>query len=77
MIVIPVMIYYLIESLFISLFVSTAWKLVLYPATNLHIGYFQWVVGIWIIKVIFFDVFKLIMTIPQPPEENNDEYNQQ
>lgn len=70
------MIYYLFESAIIALFVNIAWRFVLYPLTDIYINYLQWVVIIWIVKMIFFDVFKLIAdlsTLQQLPSvETND-----
>lgn len=56
----PVMFYYLIESLIISLVISVVWKYLLFSIFNTTITYFQWVAIVWIIKVLFFDIFKLI-----------------
>lgn len=73
--IIPVMLYYFVESMIISIFVSIVWRLLLAPGLDFYIGYFQWVAMIWIVKVVFFDVFKLIggiMVMP-PQNENNDD----
>jgi hypothetical protein len=56
----PVMGYYLFESVIASFFIYFAWRIFLEPLTKLPITYLQWVTFIWIVKVIFFDVFKLI-----------------
>ena len=56
----PVMFYYLIESLIIGLVVSLLWKYLLFTTFKIEIKYLQWVAIIWIIKVLFFDIFKLI-----------------
>jgi len=39
---------------------------------NLH-----FIIGIWIIKVVFFDVFKLIAGLASMGNQNNDEQNNQ
>ena len=56
----PVMGYYLIESIIMALFISPVWKLMLQVKFDMFISYWEWVFIIWIIKVIFFDVFKLV-----------------
>ena len=70
------MLYYLLESAIIALFINLAWRFVLYPITNICINFLQWVAIIWIVKMIFFDVFKLIAdlsTLQQiPPVETNN-----
>lgn len=68
------MIYYFVESALISIFITLAWKFFLEPTFNFHIGYFQWLAMIWIVKVIFFDVFKLLSNIVMiPPQNDNNE----
>ncbi len=69
----PVMGYFLIESVIIALFVSVVWIFILEPLIPIHVTYVQWVAIIWIIKVLFFDVFKLLAglsNIPEPKNEN-------
>lgn len=56
----PVMGYYLLESAIAALFVGFVWRFVLAVPTGIYINYLQWTAIIWIIKVVFFDVFKLI-----------------
>jgi len=72
----PVMFYYLLESAIIALFVNVVWKFVLQDITGYEISYLQWLAIIWIIKVVFFDVFKLISGLNsmnnQIQEENKD-----
>lgn len=69
----PVMGYFLIESVIIALFVSVAWNFILKSLIPIDVTYVQWVVIIWIVKVICFDVFKLLAGlsgIPDPKNEN-------
>jgi hypothetical protein len=78
---VPIMIYYFFESIFAALFVNVVYKYTLFTLTDVYITYFQWVAIIWIIKVVFFDVFKLISGLsnipPQKQENDNDnQYNQ-
>ena len=57
--VFPVMLYYVLEALIVGFFITAVWMLLLKNSLG-TITYFQ-VVGIyWIIKMLFFDVFKLI-----------------
>jgi hypothetical protein len=67
----PVMVYYFFESIVIAIFVSFIWKFVLQSLTTIDITYFQWVCIIWIIKVIFFDVFKLLSGLSTMYNPNN------
>jgi len=58
--VMSVMIYYFIESLLVGLFVSVAYHKILFNKLFIvDITYFQWVVMIWIVKVLLFDLFKV------------------
>jgi hypothetical protein len=74
MYLVPVMLYYFFESVIIAIFVSFVWRFVLQPKIGLVIGYFDWVCLIWIVKVILFDIFKLMagmgVTINKIEEEN-------
>lgn len=55
----PIMLYFIFEAIIVGVFISILWKFFL--TTNFgHLGYFQIVVIYWIIKMLFFDVFKLI-----------------
>jgi hypothetical protein len=68
----PVMVYYFLESIVIAIFISVIWKLVLQSLTTINITYFQWVCIIWIIKVIFFDVFKLLSGLSTMNNQNKE-----
>jgi len=57
--VFPVMFYYILEAFLVSLFISVIWKLTLSQVIG-DIKYLQFVGGYWIIKMLLFDVFKLI-----------------
>lgn len=66
----PVMLYYVIESLIVSVFIMLVWKLTLYNTLG-HLGYFQIAGGYWIIKMLLFNVFNLISglnSMPAPPQ---------
>mgnify|MGYP001571990488 CR=1 FL=1 len=67
----PVMVYYFFESIIIAIFISIVWKFALQQLTTINITYFQWVCIIWIIKVIFFDVFKLLSGLSTMNNQNN------
>jgi len=67
------MVYFVFESAIISIVANLGWRYILYPRTGIEISYFEWVVGIWIFKAIFFDVFKLISSLPMPVEEETEE----
>lgn len=72
----PIMLYYFIESAFIAGFVYFLWifaKLDILisklSGTEVNIEYFQWLVLIWTIKLILFDVFKLASQAPTEIKE--------
>ena len=75
----PVMVYYVLESLIVSVFIMIVWKLLLSNYLG-NIGYLQ-IAGIyWIFKMLFFDVFKLISGLHSAgsnmqKEMENDENN--
>lgn len=55
----PIMLYFMFEALIVGVFISVLWRFFLMNNFG-HLGYFQIVVIYWIIKMLFFDVFKLI-----------------
>lgn len=72
----PVMGYYLLESAVAAIFIRFVWRFFLENYIGVEILYLQWVALIWIIKVIFFDVFKLISglgTMNNPNDKNQEE----
>lgn len=72
MFIFPIMFYYLLEALIVSLFISLIWRLLF--ANNIgDIGYFQIVGAYWIVKMLLFDVFKLITGLNNAQEQNQDE----
>jgi hypothetical protein len=74
--IIPIMVYFFVESLVTALFVSVIYRIFLAEALNVYIKYSQWVAVIWIVKVLLFDVFKLIKGVEViVPEENKEEAN--
>lgn len=73
----PVMGYYLLESIVAAIFVNFVWRFVLEDFTGYTIGYMKWVAILWLIKVIFFDVFKLISGLSTMDNFNQNEENQE
>jgi len=71
MFIFPVMLYYVLESAIIAVFVTFLWNFILVPRFNYEISYLQWVVIIWIAKVILFDVFKLLSAFTNTNPMNN------
>lgn len=78
--VFPVMVYYLFEAVIVGVFISLMWKFFLSQALG-DVGYLQIVAIYWIVKMLFFDVFKLISglnsagsNMQREMEENPDEY---
>ena len=83
--VFPVMGYYLLEAAIVGFFVFLVWTIFLKNTLG-HIGYVQVVAIYWIIKMLLFDVFKLIagftsmgknMKNEMHENEKNDSYNEQ
>ena len=72
----PIMIYYAVEALIVSLFITVIWNTVLIDKFG-RIGYFQWVAIYWIIKMLLFDVFKLISSFTAAGNINNDKKNEE
>ena len=71
-ILLPIMGYYLLESLLIALFVSLVWNHFLQQLFKTNVSYLQWVAIIWIIKIIFFDLFKTFLRTINNNDNNND-----
>jgi len=65
----PVMGYYLLESMVAAIFVTLVWRFLLFPIFSINITYLQWVAIIWVVKVVFFDVFKLISGLSSIPPQ--------
>jgi len=55
----PIMVYFIFEAAIVGLFISVLWKLFLTNNFG-NLGYLQIVIIYWIIKMLLFDVFKLI-----------------
>jgi hypothetical protein len=72
----PVMGYYLLESIVAAIFVNAVWQFVLQDFTGIKINYIKWVAIIWIIKVLLFDVFKLLSGFTQYNNTNDNQENQ-
>ena len=82
-VIFPVMFYYALESAFIALFVNPIWNWVLEPKFNIHLNYLHWFVGVWILRMVFLDVFKIVGSIngiiitqkEMETSKNNNTYN--
>lgn len=62
MFIFPIMIYYLMEALIVALFITVVWNTLLNNIFD-RIGYFQWTGIYWIIKMLLFDIFKLVTNL--------------
>jgi len=81
----PVMFYFLLEALVVGLIISVIWK-IFFTYLICELTYLQIVGGYWILKLVLFDVFKLISGLQQRGENmkthgesydvNNNNYNQ-
>jgi len=72
----PVMLYYAIEALIVALFISFIWNTILFNRFG-YIKYMECVSIYWILKMILFDVFKLIASfndIGKKMERESDKY---
>jgi hypothetical protein len=59
--VFPIMIYYLVESMLMSLVITPVWNKWLASSINMiELSWWEWSLILWIIKVSFFDIFKVI-----------------
>jgi len=76
--IIPVIGYFLLEAVVLGIFVNFVWRLILEPWCGVAINYLQWVAIIWLIKVLFFNIFNLFsgMIMTPPPEYNENQENQ-
>ena len=72
--VFPVMMYFLVEAIIVGLFIAAIWRFILSNIFG-EINYIQWVAIYWIVKMLLFDVFKLIggFTVMSRNLENNTE----
>jgi hypothetical protein len=73
---VPVIIYYFLEALLSAIFINLGWKYILQPKFDFQLGYFEWVIIIWIIKILFFDVFKLVIGLNSVTQKNDGENEQ-
>jgi len=71
----PVMFYYLLEAILVGVFIAIFWKLFMNSLWGL--GYLQIVVIYWIVKMLLFDIFKLIRSFAPQEPVNPEVYNQQ
>lgn len=72
LLIIPIILYYLIESLVIGSVIFFIWKFKFQFRFDFSLDYFDCVFFIWIFKMIFFDVFKINNAFT---ELTNDEHN--
>ena len=76
--VFPVMFYYLLEAVIVGLFISIIARLFLSNIVG-EVGYVQWVGIYWIVKMLFFDVFKLVtgLNVGKAMQEENEKRKQE
>jgi len=77
--ILPIILYYLIESIVIGFIVYLIWHFIFQIKFNFTLSYFEIVFIIWVIKIVLFDIFKVSdrFTLPNDPEDNQDEENNQ
>lgn len=74
--ILPVLMYYFIESIIIGIPVWVVWKFMLSSRFfDFEITYFEWVGIIFIIKAIFYDVFKVIFSVISTQNNENIDNN--
>lgn len=74
--IIPIMFYYFIESIISAVPIHFIWKFFFSEKFSFGLQYIHWVLIIWMIKVIFFDVFKFATMFDKTTENNNNEPKQ-
>lgn len=73
---IPIIIYYLLESFLFAIFTNFTWKFFLFDLFKIEIKYMQWVGIIWIVKLLYFNVFALIPIANNLKKENKETNNE-
>jgi hypothetical protein len=78
--IMPIILYYLIESMFLAVIIYPIWRFILCEKLNgLPLSYSDWVFIIWIIKILLFDIFKVTSFFlygdNDKTTENNDDEN--
>lgn len=72
---IPIIFYYLFESILLAIFINLPWMFIFQPKFNFHISYLDWVFIIWVCKLILFDVFKLVSGVNNNINNLNNDDN--
>jgi hypothetical protein len=67
--------YFFVESMYIGIFVWGAWKFLLMPTFNYPISYIQWIIVIWIIKVLRFNTISAVIDINKTIDIKKDADN--
>jgi hypothetical protein len=75
--ILPILLYYLIESLLIGGIIWLGWILMFQQKFNFTLSYFNVVFIVWTFKMIFFDIFKIsTFFINAFKTDNNKEENE-
>jgi hypothetical protein len=71
--ILPIILYYLIESIFIGFIVYLIWYFIFQIRFNFALSYHEIVFIIWAIKLSLFDIFKVSdrFTLPQDNQDDN------
>lgn len=79
--ILPIILYYLIESIVIGFIVYLIWHFIFQIKFDFTLSYFEIVFIIWVIKIVLFDIFKVSdrFTLPNDSQDENgdDEENNQ
>ena len=70
--IIIILVYYMIESIILGIPIYLIWRFKLELIFKIHINYIDWVYIIWIIKVLFFDIFKISSFYTDIPNDINN-----
>ena len=68
--IIPVMFYYVLEAFIVGMVITILWK-IFFRSLICDLTYLQIVAGYWILKIVLFDVFKLISGLKQTKNDDN------
>jgi hypothetical protein len=71
--IIPILFYYLIESMFLGLIIFAIWKIGFQWRFAFRLSYLDWVMIVWVCKMIFFDIFKLSSTFAPTNNQNKEQ----
>jgi len=73
LILVPIAIYYMIESFCLALLIDMVWRYFLQDCFKFELTYMNWVAIIFIMKLLLFDIFKANNNINNTNNINNNQ----